>query len=221
MKASILSPSLFLIICSHAMEIDELQNQATKQLFGRVEKTDIARVQKLLDNGANINARNSEDRTPLNVAIWTGYYDMIKLLLERDADVNDPGNGSIDTPLDWAIHYYEDETAHNDINIIKLLLENGAHVNTGNQYDATPLMSAAFWDKHAIIKLLIAAGSDHTITDHLGRTATDYASQDSKTKIILKDPQQYRKEHPGEFEEINAWAKKKLSGDHVVKRRKK
>ena len=62
---------------------------------------DLARVQRELACGANVNAKNDSGDTPLH---WAGFNEsaaVIEALLETGADVNaksDDGN----TPLDWA-----------------------------------------------------------------------------------------------------------------------
>lgn len=43
---------------------------------------------KLMDYGANINAKSSMNRSPLILAVLANNYDMVKLLLDYNADVN-------------------------------------------------------------------------------------------------------------------------------------
>jgi len=45
-------------------------------------------VQSLLDNGAYVNSRDAEGRTPLTEATWEGHADTVRLLLEKGADPN-------------------------------------------------------------------------------------------------------------------------------------
>lgn len=42
----------------------------------------------LLDNGADVNARNQAGETPLHRAAWSGYTDVLRLLLAKNADIN-------------------------------------------------------------------------------------------------------------------------------------
>ncbi len=48
------------------------------------------RVQSLLDKGANVNAKNKGflNQTVLIVAVEKGHISIVKVLLDRDADVN-------------------------------------------------------------------------------------------------------------------------------------
>jgi ankyrin repeat protein len=53
----------------------------------------------------------------------------------------------------------------------KVLLQNGADINAKGQYDATPLMMAAWCKASAeIIHLLVEYGADVYARDDLGRT---------------------------------------------------
>lgn len=45
-------------------------------------------IQSLLDNGAYVNSRDAEGRTPLTEAAWEGRAETVKLLLEKGADPN-------------------------------------------------------------------------------------------------------------------------------------
>jgi ankyrin repeat protein len=78
--------------------------------------------------------------------------DIVKLLLEKGADVNPQGEDS-DTPLCSAC-----SGGHMDI--VKLLLEKGADVNPQGEYSNTPLRSACYGGHMDIVKLLLEKGAD-------------------------------------------------------------
>jgi ankyrin repeat protein len=73
----------------------------------------------LLDDGADINARNTAGMTALHLAAKQGFSDIVKVLLSHKPDLNIKDSRGW-TPLDWA------EKSHHD-EIASLLLENGAH----------------------------------------------------------------------------------------------
>ena len=50
--------------------------------------TDIAEF--LIKNGADVNAKNNYNSTPLTIACESGNVKMVKLLVKYDADVNNP-----------------------------------------------------------------------------------------------------------------------------------
>src|SRR5262245_55592844 len=59
-----------------------------QQLIVAVGRGDIAAVADLIAKGADVNAENDLRATPLCSAAEHGYYDIVKLLVERGADVD-------------------------------------------------------------------------------------------------------------------------------------
>jgi len=57
-------------------------------LFAAVRKGDAAAVQKLLEKGADVNAKGPYDQTPLFFAADRGHMDIVKLLVSKGADLN-------------------------------------------------------------------------------------------------------------------------------------
>ena len=74
------------------------------------KKGDLARVQKELDGGADVNEKDENGVTPLHEAAWHGRKEIAELLLAKGADVNAKDDGGL-TPLDWAIQRDQTETA--------------------------------------------------------------------------------------------------------------
>lgn len=89
-------------------------------------------AQLLIDHGADVNAKNNNDHTPLQE---TCHPRTVKLLIERGADVN-AGNKYGWTSLHEAC-------AYNHLDIARLLLiDHGADVNVKNIYGEVPLDGA-------------------------------------------------------------------------------
>ena len=59
---------------------------------------DLAVVEDLLANGDDINCRGAQNRTPLHRAVGKGFDEIVKLLLDKGADVNLVDAGGL-TPL--------------------------------------------------------------------------------------------------------------------------
>ena len=80
----------------------------------------------LIENGADVNAKNNYNETALNESARSGYLELTKLLIAKGAEVN-PRNydGNYFTPL-------IDATSNNQTKIAKLLIEKGA--DTKAQY---------------------------------------------------------------------------------------
>jgi hypothetical protein len=109
--------------------------------------TDVAR--KLLEYGADAEARDADGRTPLFLASGDTYPrpQSVRLLLEHGVDVNTQTlNGS--TPLHRAASY-----AHLDS--LRLLLEHGADVGAKNNAGETPLQVASGKLRDEISNLLL------------------------------------------------------------------
>ena len=91
---------------------------------------DAAKVKKLLDGGADVDARAENGRTALHVAAFKGQADVVKLLLEAGADA-DARNEKRETAVYVAV-----SQGHGGI--VKALLEAGADVEARDEDGRTP-----------------------------------------------------------------------------------
>ena len=91
-------------------------------LYIAASKGDVKIVSWLLKRGAKNNV--SKDITPLDIAAIFGYLEVVQLLIKEDSDIdlnqNVQSQGVLD-PLSLAV-------VHKKINVVKLLIENGAEV---------------------------------------------------------------------------------------------
>lgn len=86
-------------------------------------------------SAAQVEDKGQKDSTPLMEAASAGHLDIVKLLLNHNADVNAhcaTGN----TPLMFAC-------AGGQVDVVKVLLKHGANVEEQNENGHTPLMEAA------------------------------------------------------------------------------
>ena len=88
--------------------------------------------------------------TDLMVASYFGQEAVVKLLLEKGADVNATDSTS-QTPLSWAA-----QNGHEAA--VKPLLEKGADVNATNKGERTPLQEASIRGQVEVVKLLSSSG---------------------------------------------------------------
>ena len=112
---------------------------------------DVEKVISLLDSGADINARDQREWTPLLWAVSRGQIDLVKLLLDKGADVNAKGEHGW-TPLMEAAN-----RGHSDA--VKLLLKKRADVNLKHEYGWTALKIAKGKGNKEIVDLLKAHGA--------------------------------------------------------------
>ena len=72
----------------------------------------------------------------------------------------------------------------NYTNIIKLLISNGAEIQTSSNYERTALHTAAYNGHAEAAKLLIEEGIDFKAKDRDGLTALDLAIQEDHQNVI-------------------------------------
>ena len=126
----------------------------------------------LVENGADVNAVNFRDVTPLMMACDDdSNMDVVRYLMRRGADVHLKDVDGF-TALLYAI------TSDSDfaLDILRFLIQNGADVNTRNLDEATPLMLASWNGYLDKVKFLIEQGADVDAQDHKGNTALNHAA---------------------------------------------
>ncbi|KAJ3108122.1 hypothetical protein HDU96_007685 [Phlyctochytrium bullatum] len=117
-------------------------------------------VVALLDAGADVNATNSSHITALFEACKTGSAAKVKILLDRGASVDPPK--APHSPLHEVLQL---DTARDAdvINIVKILVQNGAQKNSRNKSGETPLHVAVQKGHTAAAMLLLELGADPSV----------------------------------------------------------
>jgi len=123
------------------------------------EDGDLARVQALLNNRADVNAKDNYKQTALHFASQNGHKEVVVLLIANGADVN-ASRFDGETPLHWALSHDRDEIA-------ELLIAEGANVTAKSEYGETPLLLA---HNLKLIELLISKGADINVKTNSGLT---------------------------------------------------
>lgn len=183
-------------------------------LFAAIAESDCAAVESLLDDGANVSARDDIDATPLMRALENNLpRDCVLTLLQAGADPN-AIHGSLEISVLMVAASYS--TAE----VVSLLIESGAEVdfatpdawtalmsaarnssrpgvigelaaaganiNARDQYGVTPLMRAAQANPNPeIIETLVQLGADPTIQTPAGHTAYDLAKGNGRGREVL------------------------------------
>ncbi len=116
------TPFLPLVIASALAAIPATTVAADEKgelLLAATRKGDLAGVKKLLDEGADVNARTRYDSTPLFFACDRGHLEIARQLIERGADVNVKDNFYNASALGWAMSKKHEP-------LVALLIEKGA-----------------------------------------------------------------------------------------------
>src|SRR5260370_32787760 len=74
----------------------------TDDLLAATRKGDLAQVKAVLDKGVSVNAKSSYGQTPMFFACDRGYIEIVKLLIERGADLNVEDNFYHANAISWA-----------------------------------------------------------------------------------------------------------------------
>ena len=88
-------------------------------------------IKLLLDNGADVNAKNESGVTPIMIASINGYLDTVELLIDNGADVNAKNESGV-TPIMIASN-------NGCLSTVELLIDNGANLYAKNNTGQTAL----------------------------------------------------------------------------------
>ena len=94
---------IFTLVLSAALLADAQMSTNQDALFEAARTGDRARVAALLDSGVNVNAQSRYGVTALGFAADRGHLDVVRLLVERGADVNVADSFYGSRPIDFAL----------------------------------------------------------------------------------------------------------------------
>jgi ankyrin repeat protein len=207
---------------TEALDERFLRVHEEKALYSATHQGRLNLVKYLLDNGADIDGKDSQGDTALHIASKDGNLDMVKLLCSYEAD-SDARNPVWETPICYAarnghkeilkllLDYGSDPnepiihivTQNGDNDCLKLLIEHGARIEGSNGQDK-PLHIAAKTGNVEAMKILLKAGADIEAKNASGHTAFSIAAdrRDKGALTLLLDPQNQKvrkSQNPKEF----------------------
>lgn len=130
----------------------------------------LERVQQLAqEDQTAINAVSADGFTPLGLACFFNYPDIVRFLVQHGADVNVPSQNQLQVrPIHSAV-------AARNTELVTFLLDNGADIDAMQAGGFTPLHAAAHNGDEDMIKLLLERMADINATTTDGRTPMELA----------------------------------------------
>jgi hypothetical protein len=139
---------------------------------------DAVSVARMLDEDPRLLSSVWRDDTLLNTAAWNGHVDLVRLLLERGAEVNQAGEDGA-TALRFAVFRGLEE-------MVSILLSSGADISRKGYRGRTALMFASSGGHAAVVRLLLRSmgrgGLDERDED--GITALCYACYEGHADVV-------------------------------------
>lgn len=134
----------------------------------------------LLDKGADINSTDFYSYTPLNLASYYGFTDVVQFLLSRGADPNIVNNNGESPLLSAAQKGYTE--------IAQILIENGANVNESEKdKNWTALHFSAKQGNGALVCLLLEREANSNKKDKNGQTAIEVAVREGQGVRLMRE----------------------------------
>jgi ankyrin repeat protein len=153
-----------------------MSKQLNNDLVNAANKGDLETVTRLLERpDINIKFKNIYGRSSLMEASSKGYFDIVKLLLDRGATIDDKDNAGFNSLM------LASQGGH--LAIVELLLDRGANVNFTCNIKMTALMRASYVRHLATVKLLLDRGANIEAKDRYGDTSLHYACKSGQSNI--------------------------------------
>ncbi|XP_028131629.1 transient receptor potential channel pyrexia isoform X1 [Diabrotica virgifera virgifera] len=137
-------------------------------------------IEILLDNGADANIRNHRQQSPLHLAARAQAYDCVEMLLRKGNSNPNMGDCDKRTPLHCAVG-----KAARSYDIIEILVNYGADINTKDQYGYAPLHIAALNELSQCVEVLVYHGADVTAKSKFGMTALGIITRKTPASLAM------------------------------------
>lgn len=134
-------------------------------------------VHKYIDAGFSPSSRNSKGVPMLCIAVRSSHLDIVKYLISLGADINAISDDRNNTPV-------MDAASSGDLDSLKLLVSEGANLETQSKNGQTALILAVGHGDVEVSNYLLSTGADYVVKDFLGMSAKSYATLFNKTEIL-------------------------------------
>jgi hypothetical protein len=132
----------------------------------------------IVEHPEHVNARGGRRETPMHAAVKAGHVNILSLLIEHGADMEDQSRSIFGgTPLHRAVLYGR-------VQVGQCLLDLGANINARDSSYDTPLTYAAFNGLVEFARMLLERGAVIDAQNKQGRTALHLASDKEKLQAV-------------------------------------
>ncbi|MGA2435002.1 MAG: ankyrin repeat domain-containing protein [Bryobacteraceae bacterium] len=146
------------------------------------EDGNLDRVRALIDNGADVNARDTWGKTALMYAASKDHVDVVRVLLQKGADVNAKTTNSTPEWLNgWTALMYA--ANHGNCNAVRILLNEGANAKVTADDGQTVLVQATGC-RDDIIRALQRTGADLDAKSSTGVTGLMSAALSGDASVV-------------------------------------
>lgn len=156
---------LLLVLLVGCQKVENMEGENVKEsFFQAAENGNIEDVSKFIQQGVDINSRDSQGRTAIMIATYENDPDMVQHLIEQGADIHIQDNLK-NNPFLYA-------GAEGYLEILKLTIDAGADPKIVNRYGGTALIPASEHGYVEVVKeLLERTDVDVNHINNLGWTA--------------------------------------------------
>jgi ankyrin repeat protein len=129
-------------------------------------------VKVLVDAGADVNLKSTEEYTPLFIAIQNNHKSVIEYILSKGARVNETNGQYHDTPLHKACE-------SGSLEVVKILVNAGADINAVNKQDKIPIDFAVEKNHQPVVDYLESLQPSQASPQWPGFTQSDISKFDT------------------------------------------
>ena len=151
---------------------------AKDQFIDAIRNNNLEMISLLLGLGlVDINFVDADGNTPLMIATTQNYIEIVKMLINNDANRDLTNNYGVTALIFAAFFDYMD--------LVKFLVESGVNLDLTNKDGRSALIIATNKKYNNVARFLVESGANLDLTDKNNKTALDYVDDEELKKFIL------------------------------------